>query len=1469
MNLEKHNVTDVFPATSLQQGMIYHALATNDPAMYLEQYGFSVEGELIIDRYRAAWQDTLDHHPTLRTCFRWEGLSKAYQVVYRQLQVPFEHIDLRATGATGQDTALDNLRKERRTCGFLLDRGPLFLVSVITLGERRHKVWLTLHHLLADGWSLTLLLAEVGRRYQNPALLVEPVVPFRRYCEWLQARDLQQARQWWQRRLCGGDFVGDAPLGVQHREGHASAVDLVLSREDCDRFQQGCKDQGVTESTVFNAAWAILLGRYLRQDRVIFGYTVSTRSAEIVGVERMLGLLLNVLPVPVELESQQGVSTWLRELHQQLVADRQHDYLPLSELQRLASGGSEKAMFETLLVWENQPGSVLERSDSNGLRIIHDESYERNHYPLMLAGFPGTEIRLRLTFSRGSLSDSNACALLQQVARLMVELVGAGERPLGKITNGLFARPLPSSQQPLPSAHQPGPWQRIVELSLSSPNAVQLAQVQPELTMTRSELVGRSQSLAGRLAALLPADRSAPIALILWPSVDYVCTILAALQLGRPWLAMDPRKPLNGLCEQLRHIKPAVLVSEPALWPDSDCWDGPVLLNPGVARLNAGPRTIPSVEIGDGDCVCMVLTSGSTGKPRCVRLPLRALRQRLAWMENTYASAPDDCMLLKTSPAFVDALCEVLAPLLSGYRLVALTPDQCLDLQQLHAMLSQHHATRLVITPSVLDSLLRVMPSPLEQLRILQVSGERFPAALLERARCYFPNARILNLYGSSEVMADACVFDCSGWRPGEESAVPLGRLLPGLEGAILDTNQRPLPPGAIGELYLGGDCLAIDYRGDRAGTDARFQVIETLGNGARMYATRDLVSQGEDGELRYHGRSDDQIKFNGVRIEPAEIEAILESCTGVDDAAVACHMNASGHAVLTAHIATRETGERVGKLISELKAKLRQQLASGQIPGHWQVVQDLPRNSSGKLNRRALCYQAPAGLNDELAHVPPRNADQETIAGLWKDVLGLDSVGIDEDFFAAGGNSISMTQLCFAIRKTFQVPSYPIRAAFEAPTIRQQSLLIQQYRRGAQPVLKTAFGVKAGHDLDQDAACADSIRPSPQKAEPWPEGSIRVFLSGAQGFINAWLLARLLDDPGVTVLCLAPSINMEDAGNWLIKHLRHFDLWRPAYAARLHPVAGDLGEKHFGLSPQDWTTLAGDCHVLFHTGVEINFVAPYERLRATNAMSTATILELATTVRTKPLHFIGSLGVIDHSLARSDSPSVREDDPLPSWQGLPNGYLQARWVSDTMIRRAIGRGIPCSAMRMTTVSGDSAKHQANPEDMMWQLFKLAMTVGIIPDSPRPIDLVPVDQAVDAVIALAKSSSSLGQVWHVSNPGIWNWREVAGLLRRKGYPTRILSGADWSQEFGRYTVELGQRTEWQKVLPLLGDSWLEYPHFFPLNKNKTLERLDQLNIRLPVMDESLLWRTVEQLVERGFLPAASETVTPIFQSEEI
>ncbi|NLR75920.1 non-ribosomal peptide synthetase [Leeia aquatica] len=1437
----------IVPATPLQQGMLYHALLDDDPRLYLEQYGFTVSGTFDLSRYRQAWETSLQQQAMLRASFHWEGLGKAYQVTQQAVSLPWHEHDLRGLSHEAQLAAIEAQRQQRREQGFVLSKAPLFVLDILQLDTQRWKVLLTLHHILLDGWSLSLLLEEVSQRYVNPTASLPPTAPFEHYRAWLAQQDPSSAAAWWQQQLADLGAATPAPL-LDTAPGEGSvAFDLDWSAADSARFRQLCQQQGLTGNTVFSAAWALLLARYHHQQEVSFGSTIATRPPEIPGIDRTLGLLLNVLPCRVDCDGEQASGLWLQQLQARWLTAQQHGYLPLSELQRQA-GCPGQALFETLLVWENQPGSQADTPAGAPLQVRHDESYEHNPYPLMLAGYPGERIRLRLTVRQGSLDAQGAQQLLAQQQALMLALLTQHEAPLHQVT-GLRQRI--ETTAPTDAPRTPSLWSRWQALCDLAPDALALHDLNAARSYTRQDLMAHTRQWVQQLrTAIADTEPTAPLALLLWPGIEQCTAMLAALYLGRPWLSLDPRRPQDGLLAQLQQLHPTALLTTPDLWPATGQWN--VARTLYHAELPQPAQALPPHTPPAADAAAlMVLTSGSTGAAKCVELPMQALQSRLDWMAHAHPAALDERMLWKTSPVFVDAVCEVLGPLLSGYPAVSLPDSQLAHPESLVSALTRARITRLVITPSVLEHLLAHLPQPYPGLRLLQVSGERFPVTLLQQARMAFPQARILNVYGSSEVMADATVFDATHWHAPDESVscVPIGVCLPYLQATLLDIHDQPCLPGAVGQLHISGLGLAKGYRHDEALTRQVFRSLP--GQTGRHYATGDLAREHAQAGLLISGRADRQLKLHGVRIEPGEIEHALLQMAGVQAAVVTLHQDPQGQARLSAHLVWHEghTPHNAASLRSALSGRLPPAL----IPTHFQNETRLPRTASGKLDRLAL----QARFTQEDVTALPETEDQHALYGLWQKVIGQAPAGIDQDFFAAGGNSIHMTQLAFAIRKQF-AQAFPIRAIFEAPTIRQQADLLLKLRQGEQPHEDRSHSDSQGFDLAQEARAADDILPGAPLQSVWPAGQGKVFLSGAQGFINAWLLARLLDEPDLQVYCLAPGANQVEAYHHLADHLGRFGLWNATRAARLTAVAGQLEAPRFGLEPALWQQLAQEMDVLFHTGVIINFVAPYTQLRHSNALAAAEMLQLASTQRSKPLHFIGSLGVFDHSQATPDSPPVHEDDALQHWQGLPNGYLQARWVSDTLIRRAIRRGLPCSVIRLTTVCGDRTHHQPHPDDMAWQLLRLGMTVKAVPDSARLLDMVPVDEAVNAVVALAKDGQTLGQAWHISNPRRWRWAEVGQALARHGYHLPLMHGKDWSRHVQQCAAELASQTDWQAILPLIGDSWRDHARFLQLDNQKSLNRLTALGQPLTVMDWAHFWPSIHTLIQQGFLPKADQ-----------
>lgn len=1457
--LQDKNIADIVVASPLQQGMLYHGLIAEDSAAYLEQYTFVINGPLDFSTYQNAWQLLADRQPMLRASFHWEGLQKAYLVIHKTASLPVTIDDIGALSTQAQEAHVDAWLRQDRNRGFQHNRAPLFRVHLHRLAEARHRVTLTLHHAIADGWSLTVLLEELTKLYSGDSLIPETAPSFRTYLEWLAKQDHEGASRWWRDRLSNIGAPTPLPLagpGTPGSEGQNSSSTLTLGEADSQSIRTAARAIGVTESTLFSACWALVLARYNNLDQVIFGQTVSTRPASIAHVEQTVGLFLNVLPTIVTIDAHATCRDWLRDLQAEQAAARRHDFFPLVEMQALSGLPAGASLVSTMVVWENQPGGE-EDGRAGAITVEPVRSYEKNSYALMLAGYPGKRIRLALTYDPALFQAGDIDGLLHQVRHLLLQLAEVSDVPVARLTLDASSA-TPTTGGAALSLAGGDPWSCFASLADETPEATALIN-DDGTVISRADLRERSLAIAARVEASAPDGR--PLAIRLHPGLDYAASVLAALRLNRVWFALDPRRPQEAIRETLEDHGSCVLITEESLWTDDGIGDTPVV---DCAFITALPETaLPEFQRPAAhDVACVVFTSGSTGKPKGVELPHRALANRLAWMARDVPAGPDAVACLKTSPAFVDAVCELLAPLAFGYPAVVLEPEASRDPTEIWNCMAAQRISHLILTPTLLSALMNQNKGTLDSIRILQVSGEAFPPALARQARQRFPLARVINVYGSSEVMADATWCDVTG----DESEIPIGRPIAGAEAWILNEERRLLPQGALGELMISGAGLAKGYRNaPEQSAAAFFDWTAPNGSVKRLYRTGDMVQLCADGKLLFRGRRDSQMKLRGIRIEPGEIEASLKRHPAIDEAIVTLFAPAGEAPRLVAYVTRLQTAssEDDRSLSAELRSLLLRRLPRAIVPDAIVFLAAMPKTATEKIDRRSL----PTPDFDKATHgdhiVLPKTETELAVLEVWTATLGRQIASVGRDFFDVGGNSILMTQLCFNIRRRFAVP-FPIRAVLDHPDVRSQAALIDTLG-SSNSTSKADAGEPPLVELDRESKLADAITPSTGLARQWPQKGARIFLSGAEGFINAWLLARLLDEPDALVTCLAAGRDDTEAFSRLATHLDSFGLWTDKRGLALHAVAGELGRPRFGLTPTRWSELADSMDVLFHTGVRINFVLPYDSLRATNVLSTQTMIELAATGPGKALHFVGSLGVVDHSMARADSPAVDETTALDTWKGLPNGYLQARWASDRMMLRALERGLSGSVMRMTTVCGDCVHHRPNPRDMFWRLIELMVQSGAVPDGERPVNFVPVDQAADAMIALAKDRLAWGKVHHICSDRDIKWRDIGRILRHLGYKIDTLDGPDWVQ---RLVATIDPTSPlWQETLPLIGDAWRDYDHFIPILSEVTRERLSAKEILFSPADDALMTQNLRSLIDDGRLSSPAQCIFPGNTSE--
>ncbi|MEW5925956.1 MAG: amino acid adenylation domain-containing protein [Gemmatimonadota bacterium] len=1057
-------VEDVYPLTPMQEGMLFHSLLAPGSGVYVGQFGLVLEGPLDVAALRAAWQGVLARHDALRAGFAWARLARPVQVVRREAELPFRVEDWRGLDGAGQEERMERWLEADRAAGFDPGGAPLMRLALFRVGDEEHRLVWTQHHLIMDGWSLSLVFGDVlagyAARVRGEAPRAAPGPRFREYVAWLERQDRSRAARFWKAALAGFDTPTPLPAARAPRgggRGHAGAA-LLLPPERTGALHERARRLGVTPSTLLQGAWALLLSRYSGEDDVLFGATVSGRPAELPGAEETVGLFINTLPVRVRLEAEATLGEWLAGLQKEQAGAREYEYAPLVEVAKWSEVPAGRALFESLVVFENFPvdRALAERAgELRGVRVRSGVTREQPSYPLWVQVIPGERLRVEIVHDRDRLEEGAAGRLAGHLDVLLETLAGDPARRLREVS---LLRGAERAQvlEAWNATAAGGPRERCLhELfagqAARTPDAAALGWGGERVTY--AQLDRRSARLAGALRrrGVGPEVR---VGVCMQRTPEVVVALLAVLRAGGAYVPMDPAYPAERLRHVLADSGAALLLADPAAAERlGGCGVEAVLVDPGAEADDGADAGSAAAAAGcplfpvpcSLSLAYVVYTSGSTGTPKGVLGTHRGIVNRLAWMWGAYPFAAGEVCCQKTSLAFVDSVWEVFGPLLAGVPSVLVPDEDARDPEALAALLSRHGVTRVVLVPSLLRALLDAHPDLGERcprLRLVVSSGEELPPGLARRFAEAVPGATLLNLYGSSEVAADSTHHALAAGAAGE-GRVPIGRPIRNTRVYVADAAMQPLPPGAAGELYVAGDGVARGYMGNPAATAERF-VPDPFASapGGRMYRTGDRARWTPGGELEYLGRADRQVKVRGFRIEPREVEAALAAHPEVREAAVAVREDAPGDRRLVGYVVPAAGS---GAAPAELRAHLAARLPEYMVPSAFVVLDRMPLNANGKVDRRALPAPEP-GSGAGAGYVAPATAAEEVLAGIWAEVLGTETVGARDSFFELGGHSLLATQVVSRARQAFGV-EVPLRALFEAPTVAALAARVEELR--------------------------------------------------------------------------------------------------------------------------------------------------------------------------------------------------------------------------------------------------------------------------------------------------------------------------------------------------------------------------------------------------------------------------------------
>ncbi|MEW5925951.1 MAG: non-ribosomal peptide synthase/polyketide synthase [Gemmatimonadota bacterium] len=1026
----ERGVEDVFPLSPMQEGMLFHALYAPESGVYVGQFGFAMEGPLDADALERAWQGALARHDALRAGFAWEGVPRPLQVVRREARLPFLREDWRGLDEDERRARLERWLEADRAAGFELGRAPLMRLALFRLGEETHQLVWTHHHLVLDGWSLSLIFRDVLALYASHAGGSAPQAGaarrYREYVAWLGRQDRARAEAFWRGALAG--FGAPTPLpGARARRGAEAGhgvETLRLGEGATEALREQARRLGVTLGTLVQGAWALLLSRYAGEEDVVFGATVSGRPAELEGVEETVGLFINTLPVRVRLPGEARLGEWLAGVQREQAEAREFEYAPLAEVRRWSEVAAGEELFGSLVVYENYPvGQALaEAGRLKGLRVRYDAARQQTNYPLALTADPHGELKVHLRYERAAVDAAAARRLLGHLEAAFQALAAPPELRLHGVS-------LLRTEE---RAHLLHAWNGADEGYTGELCIHELVRAQVLRTPAAPALRFESQSLgyeelfraASRLAHRLRREGVGPearVGICMERAPEMIVSVLGVLLAGGAYLPLDPELPAERRDYMLRDAAPVLLLTQAALAPRLEGCGVPLLpVDAEAGRIAAESGEAPAGGAGPDNLAYVIYTSGSTGRPKGVLVEHRGVGNTFLELGRVYGVGPGERSLAYAPLHFDASVADIFVALCNGAELVLARSEAMLPGDDLVRLLREQRITHLKTMPSALA----VTPvEALPELRTIVTGGEVCPA---EQVRRWGAGRRFFNGYGATE----ASIRMTSSAYTGEGGDPPIGHPVANTQLYVLDGELEPVPAGVPGELYIGGVGVVRGYLGRPDLTAERFVPDPHRGvAGARLYRTGDVGRRRADGEVEFLGRRDHQVKVRGYRVELGEIEAVLRTHAGVREAAVLLWEDAPGRQRLAAYVSAR-AGAELSR--AELREHAAERLPEYMVPSAVVVLERLPVTPNGKIDRRALPAPERGGAEGE--YVAPRTAAEEALAAVWAEVLGLERVGVEEGFFELGGDSILSIQVVSRARR--RGLKLTPRQLFENPTV-------------------------------------------------------------------------------------------------------------------------------------------------------------------------------------------------------------------------------------------------------------------------------------------------------------------------------------------------------------------------------------------------------------------------------------------------
>lgn len=1032
-------IENIYKLTPMQQGMLFHHLLEKNSGAYFEQARFELKGQFNVQQFENSFKRLIARHAVLRTNFYNFKEELPIQVVFKQRPYEFEYEDLSHYSQQDVEDRMATILLEDKVRGFNLGEDPLLRMKVIRISQQEYILLWSFHHIIMDGWCMPLVIQEVFETYASLDEKAIPelpeVVPYSRYIQWLEQQDTQSSSAYWNKYLEGYNQQTNLPeIQVQNRTEQyvPQKLEFALGEMLTQKLERIAKQNRVTLNIVIQSAWGLVLQRYNNNQDVVFGSVVSGRPSQIEGIENMVGLFINTVPTRIQTQPNDTFTDVIKRQQQMQLDSHAHDFYPLYEIQ--AQSEQKQDLISHIMVFENYPVedhlNEREVGKKDSFTITDVQMFEQTNYDFNLIIMPGQNLKMLYRYNANMHKTDTVTRIQEHLIEILKQVTEDPAMPIEHVEmitkheKSLILDQWNNTVEPY--SHTKLLHSVFEEKALLLPN--QVALIFENQNMTYQELDHKANRLARTLRNLgVVPDQ--PVGIMVERSLEMVIGILAILKAGGAYVPIDPLFPEERIQYMIEDSGTKLILTHRVLENKFSLDTIQCVRLEETESYHLDDSSLENV-VTPKHLAYIIYTSGSTGKPKGVMIEHRSAVHTLSQLEANYPMSLGDKFLLKTTITFDFSVPELFCWFFGQGTLMILPPNAEKDPKLLLEIVDQNQITHLNLVPSMLNILVQYLIEKKSQgfktLKYLFACGETLPSKLVEEYYKVSPHAVLENIYGPTEATVYATRYTTHA-SDAEMTQIPIGKPYNNVQIFILNASQLLVPIGVPGELYISGEGLARGYF-NRDDITSEVFLSHPYQPGNRIYRTGDLARWSSNGNIEYLGRIDHQVKIRGHRIELGEVESQLAQIPSIQEVAVSAIKDIHGSYQLCAYFVAQDLLKT-----SILREALGLKLPSYMVPSAFIQLTEMPHTPNGKLDRKAL--PAPEQwVQNTKEYIAPRTKLEIDLALIWSEVLGVSSIGVEDDFFDLGGHSLKVLSLIQKIESRMDIQlSLPLAFSYSS----------------------------------------------------------------------------------------------------------------------------------------------------------------------------------------------------------------------------------------------------------------------------------------------------------------------------------------------------------------------------------------------------------------------------------------------------